>query len=128
MTEMFQKDERAEEIQQTFKYFSDAREDWETEARDDLDFYLGNHYDSAEEEYLSSINQGSYVIDRIYPAVEQLKSMLTAKTPKFTAVGREDSDNKLALTWRTILEYVWDISDGDVRFKEAIHDYATIGV
>ena len=45
MTEMFQKDERAEEIQQTFKYFSDAREDWETEARDDLDFYLGNHYD-----------------------------------------------------------------------------------
>ena len=95
--EMFKKDVRAKEIQDIFTFFSDAREDWENEARDDLDFYLGNHYDSAEEAYLSSINQGSYVIDRIYPAVEQLKSMLTAKTPKFTAVGREDSDNKLAI-------------------------------
>lgn len=126
--EMFQKDARAEAIQDTFEYYSESRSDWENEARDDLDFYLGNHFDSQEEEYLSSINQGSYVIDRIYPAVEQLKSMLTAKTPKFTAIGREDSDNKLAMVWRTILEYVWDVSDGDVKFKEAIHDYATIGV
>ena len=126
--EMFKKDVRAKEIQDIFTFFSDAREDWENEARDDLDFYLGNHYDSAEEAYLSSINQGSYVIDRIYPAVEQLKSMLTAKTPKFTAVGREDSDNKLAMTWRTILEYMWDISDGDTKFKEAIHDYSTVGI
>tara|TARA_Y100000034_G_scaffold136695_1_gene214988 strand:+ start:504 stop:2549 length:2046 start_codon:yes stop_codon:yes gene_type:complete len=125
--EMFQKDARAEAIQDTFEYYSESRSDWENEARDDLDFYLGNHFDSQEEEYLSSINQGSYVIDRIYPAVEQLKSMLTAKTPKFTAIGREDSDNKLAMVWRTILEYVWDVSDGDVKFKEAIHDYATIG-
>ena len=107
--EMFQKDARAEAIQDTFEYYSESRSDWENEARDDLDFYLGNHFDSQEEEYLSSINQGSYVIDRIYPAVEQLKSMLTAKTPKFTAIGREDSDNKLAMVWRTILEYVWDV-------------------
>ncbi len=30
--------------------------------------------------------------------------------------------------WRTLLEYVWDISDGDTQFKQAVHDYATAGM
>lgn len=54
--------------------------------------------------------------------------MLTSKNPKFSAIGREDSDNKLANVWRTILEYVWDISDGDMQFKNAVHDYAVSGL
>jgi hypothetical protein len=57
-----------------------------------------------------------------------LKSLLTSKNPKFSAIGREDSDNKLATVWRTILEYVWDISDGDMQFKNAVHDYAVSGL
>jgi len=54
--------------------------------------------------------------------------LLTSKNPKFSAIGREDSDNKLANVWRTILEYVWDISDGDMQFKNAVHDYAVSGL
>ena len=28
----------------------DARKDWETQAREDIDFYLGNHFIEAEQE------------------------------------------------------------------------------
>jgi len=74
------------------------------------------------------VGQADFVIDRVYAAIEKLKSLLTSRSPKYSAIGREDSDNRLALVWRVILEYVWDISDGDTQFKQAVHDYATTGL
>jgi hypothetical protein len=43
-------------------------------------------------------------------------------------IGREDSDSRIAVVWRTILEYIWDISEGDTQFKQVVHDYTTCGV
>jgi hypothetical protein len=77
---------------------------------------------------LSAVGQGDFIIDRVYAAVDKLKSLLTSRNPKFSAIGREDSDNKLAEVWKTILEYCWDISDGDMQFKQAVHDYAITGM
>ena len=67
-------------------------------------------------------------MDRVYPAVEKLKSVLTATPPVFTAMPREDSDSKVAYLWRTILGYCWDLSDGDTNIKSAIQDYASTGL
>ena len=106
----------------------DARSDWDTEAREAIDFFLGNHYSQEESDALRAVGQGDFVIDRVYAAIEKLKSLLTSKAPKYSAVGREDSDSRMANVWRTLLEYVWDISDGDTQFKQAFHDYATAGM
>tara|TARA_R110002153_G_scaffold114633_2_gene257496 strand:+ start:2982 stop:4880 length:1899 start_codon:yes stop_codon:yes gene_type:complete len=106
----------------------DARADWDMEARDSVDFFLGNHYSQEESDALRAVGQGDFVIDRVYGAIEKLKSLLTSRTPKYSAVGREDSDSKMSKVWRTLLEYIWDISDGDVQFKQAVHDYATAGM
>ena len=40
---------------------------------------------------------------------------------------REDSDSDLANVWKTI-KYIWNISDGNETFKQAIHDYAVTGL
>ena len=106
----------------------DSRVDWDTEARDSIDFFLGNHYTNDESQALQSVGQADFVIDRVYAAIEKLKSLLSSRSPKYSAIGREDSDNRLALVWRVILEYTWDISDGDTQFKQAVHDYATTGL
>ena len=108
--------------------WKDARADWDTEARDSIDFFLGNHYTQEESDALRAVGQGDFVIDRVYAAIEKLKSLLTSRSPKYSAVGREDSDSRISNVWRTILEYIWDISDGDVQFKQAVHDYATAGM
>jgi hypothetical protein len=126
--ENIQKDQRAEEAQQLYRRWLDARQDWDTYAREDMDFYLGNHFNETEADELAERNQSNLTIDRMYSAIEQMKSQLTAKPPKFTAVGREDSDNKMATVWRTILEYIWDISDGNETFKQVVHDYAVTGL
>ena len=53
---------------------------------------------------------------------------MTSRSPKFSVIGREDSDSRIAVVWRTILEYIWDISEGDTQFKQVVHDYTTCGV
>ena len=125
---MIKEDSRAKEIRETFDRWSNAREDWDGAAREDIDFYLGNHFSDEEMDELSSRNQSAVPIDRLYSAIEQFKAIITSKPPKFSAIGREDSDNKIANVWKTILEYIWDISDGDEQFKQAVHDYAVTGL
>jgi hypothetical protein len=111
-----------------FRRWRDAREQWDAEARNAVDFTLGNHYSNEESDALQSVGQADFVIDRVYAAVDKLKSLLTARPARFSVIAREDSDNKLANVWRTILEYVWDISNGDSTFKQVVHDYAVTGL
>ena len=125
---MINEDIRVKEVRELFDRWKDARADWDTAAREDIDFYLGNHFSQAEVDELDSRNQSSMPMDRLYSAIEQFKAIITSKTPKFSAVGREDSDNKLANVWRTILEYIWDRSDGNEIFKQVVHDYAVTGL
>ena len=125
---MISGDKRAEQIRAVFRRWSDARQEWDRHAREDIDFYLGNQFSNTEVDELESRNQSSMPIDRLYSAIEQFKAIITSKPPKFSAVGREDSDSKLASVWKTILEYVWDISDGDEVFKQVVHDYAVTGL
>ena len=125
---MIKEDFRAKEIRELFDRWSNAREDWDVAAREDIDFYLGNHFSNEEMDELASRNQSAVPIDRLYSAIEQFKAIITSKPPKFSAIGREDSDNKLAHVWKVILEYIWDISDGDEQFKQAVHDYTVTGL
>jgi hypothetical protein len=125
---MINQDKRAEEIKERWKRWFDARADWDTQAREDIDFYLGNHFTDAEAKELAERNQMGLPIDRLYAAIEQFKAIITSKPPKFSATGREESDTKLANVWKTILEYIWDQSDGDEVFKQVIHDYSVSGL
>jgi hypothetical protein len=125
---MIPQDKRAEEIKERWKRWFDARSDWDTQAREDIDFYLGNHFTDEEAKELAERNQMGLPIDRLYAAIEQFKAIITSKPPKFSAVGREDSDTRLASVWKTILEYIWDHSDGDEVFKQVIHDFSVTGL
>jgi regulator of replication initiation timing len=121
-------DPRAEYNQDLYRRWRDARADWDSEARKDVDFYLGNHFTSSESDELKSRNQADVPMDRISPAVEKLKATLTSRPPTFTITPREDSDVQISSIWRTILGFVWDISTGDAQMKQAIHDYAISGL
>ena len=125
---MIKEDFRAKEIKETFDRWHNAREDWDVAAREDIDFYLGNHFSDEEADELASRNQSAVPMDRLYSAIEQFKAIITSKPPKFSAVAREDSDTKMANVWKVILEYIWDISEGNEQFKQAIHDYTVTGL
>ena len=124
----FPEDVRAKKVKELYKSWSDARKDWEQGAREDIDFYLGNHWTDAEVDELASRNQSSLSVDRLYSAIEQFKAITTARPPKFRAIAREDSDVKMSHVINTILHYIWEISDGNEMFKQVVHDYAICGI
>ena len=125
---MIEQDKRAIEIKELWQRWDDARREWADHAREDIDFYLGNHFSESEQDELQSRNQSDIPLDRIYSAIEQFKAIITSKPPKFSAMPREDSDSDLANVWKVILEYIWNISDGNEIFKQVIHDYAVTGL
>ena len=125
---MIEKDKRVEQVRELWRRWSDARKEWEDHAREDIDFYLGNHFSASEADELEARNQSNIPLDRIYSAIEQFKAIITSKPPKFSAMPREDSDSDLASVWKTILEYIWNVSDGNEIFKQVIHDYAVTGL
>ena len=125
---MIETNKDAQYIKELWRRWYNARSEWDTQAREDIDFYLGNHFTPDEVDALNERNQSSLPLDRLYSAIEQFKAIITSKPPKFSAVGREDSDVKMANVWKTILEYIWDISDGDETFKQVVHDYAVTGL
>mgnify|MGYP006402120147 FL=1 len=123
-----EKDSRATYNEDLYRDWRDARADWDTEARNDIDFYLGNHFTESESDELSSRNQADIPMDRVSSAIEKFKAVLTSRPPAFTITPREDSDVQVASLWRTVMGYVWQISDGDWQMKQAIQDYATTGM
>ena len=125
---MIEQDKKAIEIKELWKRWDDARREWTDHAREDIDFYLGNHFSSQEQDELESRNQSNIPLDRLYGAIEQFKAIITSKPPKFSAMPREDSDSDLANVWKVILEYIWNISDGNEVFKQVVHDYAVTGL
>ena len=121
-------DKRALTNRELFDRYKNDRTAWEVDARQDLDFYLGNHFTQSESNELASRNQADVPMDRISPAVERLKSMLTSRPPVFTVVPREDSDTSLAYLWREVMGFAWQNSEGDAQVKQAIHDYCVVGL
>jgi len=125
---MIESDKKAIYVKELYDRWSDARKEWEDHAREDIDFYLGNHFSEDEAQALAERNQSNIPLDRIYSAIEQFKAIITSKPPKFSAMPREDSDSDLAAVWRTIMDYIWNISDGNEVFKQTIHDYSVTGL
>jgi len=125
---MIETNKQVEYIKEMWRRWSDARKEWENHAREDIDFYLGNHFSESEVDELESRNQTSVPMDRLYSAIEQFKAIITSKPPKFSATPREDSDSDLANVWKSVMEYVWDVSDGNEVFKQAVHDYTVTGL
>jgi len=108
------------------KYMA-AQSTWADQAREDDEFRNGVQWSPVEEAELIAKNQYPIVVNRIYPAVEQAKALLTSNKPRFTSTGREDSDTKLGALFADLLTYIWDISVGNMELKTAIDDYYVRG-
>ena len=116
------------ETLQLYKDYSKKRDAWAQQAKEDKEFRLGRQWTKEQSEVLEARGQAPIVINRIHPAVESAKAMLTAKRPSFRCAPREDSDNKVAQVMSNLLSYMYDISDGESIIKQAIDDYYVMGV
>jgi len=117
-----------DETLQLFDDYSSKRDNWASQAKEDKEFRLGKQWTADQRKVLEGRGQAPIVINRVHPAVESAKAMLTANRPSFRCAPREDSDNKVAQVMSALLTYMYDISDGRTVIRQAVDDYYTMGM
>jgi len=117
-----------EETHTLFRKYTKERETWAKHAQEDREFRLGKQWSSEQKTVLEARGQAPIVVNRIHPAVETAKAMLTSSRPSFRCSAREDSDNKISNVFNTMLEYVYDNSDGAAVLKNVVDDYYVSGM
>ena len=113
------------ETQELFDRYSEneARTTWANHAQEDEEFRFGKQWTAEQKAELEKRGQAPVVVNRIHPAVETAKAMLTSRKPGFKSSAREDSDNKVAKVMDALFEYIWDISDGNTQFRDVVDKY-----
>ena len=111
-----------------YKDYSKKRDSWAQQAKEDKEFRLGRQWTKEQSETLEARGQAAIVVNRIHPAVETAKAMLTSNRPSFRCAPREDSDRKLANVMSALLSYMYDISDGRTVIRQVVDDYYVMGL
>ena len=117
-----------EETQDLFTDYSNNREKWAIQAQEDREFRLGQQWTKEQARTLKERGQAPIVVNRLHPAVEMAKALLTANRPQFRVSPREDSDNQVAQLINGLLAYMWDISDGVSTLRGVVDDYYVCGM
>lgn len=104
------------------------RQLWVTAAREDEEFRYGRQWTDSQIAELNERGQAAIVINRIHPAVEAAKAMLTANNPTFRVAPTEDSDNKTAHALNGLIQYIWNISEGNRQFSQMVDKYFVRGL
>ena len=123
-----QRRKRASDIKALWRKYSDKASAWRQVAMENRRFRLGEQWTREQEAELARRGQAALVDNRIHPAVETGKALLTANRPAFRAAAREDSDVKVARVIDDLLAYVWDTSDGMAQFRAALDNYYVDGI
>jgi len=122
------KNKTVERVHELFREYSNYRDSWATHVQEDREYRLGRQWSEAQVEKLKTRGHSPIVVNRIHPAVETAKALLTANRPQFRVSPREDSDNKVAQVVNGMLEYIFDISDGITVMRSVIDDYYVSGM
>jgi regulator of replication initiation timing len=120
--------EIVEETQRLWDLYKRKRDHWEFQAREDQEYRLGRQWTKEQETTLKARGQAPIVVNRVHPAVETAKALLTANRPSFKVSPREDSDVKVANVLNQLLSYMYDISDGRAVVRQAVDDYYVTGM
>ena len=122
------KESIADETKRLFDLYKRKRDTWENQAREDQEYRLGRQWTTEQIKTLENRGQAPIVVNRIHPAVETAKALLTANRPSFKVSPREDSDTKVANVLNALLSYMYDMSDGRTIIRQAIDDYYVTGM
>ena len=110
------------------EHYMNMRTEWATKFREAEEFRNGAQWSSEQINELKKRGQTPIVVNRIHPAVETAKAMLTARKPEFRATAREDSDRKVADVFSALFQWMFDISAAEVELKRMIDDYYVGGM
>ena len=122
-------DKRANRIRKLFDAINDStRQNWETVNQEGHDFYLDNQIDEQDKQQLEDQGMPTFTVNRIIPVVEMLNYYATSNTPRWQAIGSEESDSDVAAVYADVADYIWHNSNGQALYSNVISDSVTKSV
>ena len=107
---------------------SGNRDTWANQAVKDKAFVNSDMWTVAQKRAADADGKSTPEPNEMKPARDQVIGMLIAQSPRFHAIGREDSDAKSSSHVASLFSYIWYISKGNVRFKKGCEDFEDIGM
>ncbi len=104
---------------------SHTRTKWEYINQKGFDFSNDNQLTENERAALADQGMPTFTINRITPIVEMLNFYATANNPRWQAIGVDGSDSDIAAVFSDMADYVWNLSDGNSLYSNAINDCIT---
>ena len=107
-----------ESLSTTFRY----------QMAEDEEFYLGKQLTTPQKEYLISVGQPPEANNKIRPAVETVLSNISASSPEWDCDPMGKGDEEFAYICNTMLDRIWEDSDGGVQYRQICKDYIVKGL
>jgi len=108
-------------------YKNNNRVDWANEVIDDRAFMAGAMWSAADEKKNEARGQVSPVTNELIPTIDLVIQQLTENNPRFTTVGTERSDTKVASNVADLMSHIWYVSDGDEHGERVARDFEVDG-
>jgi hypothetical protein len=105
-----------------------TRKQWEFVNQKGYEFSHDDQLSQDEKNALEDQGMPTFTINRIMPVVEMLNFYATAQQPRWQAVGVEGSDIDVAAVFSDLSDYIWNFSDGNTLYSNAVNDSITKGI
>jgi len=97
-----------------------SRTKWQVQEQRSWDFYLNAQLTEKERSELEEAGMPTFIINRITPIIETMKYFVTARNPKWRAVGVKGDDVRLANIVTDLMDYSWYISGGKAILSSVV--------
>ena len=111
------------------------RQKWVESSERAYNFFLGNQLTKEEKQTLQEKKMPTFIVNKITPQIELMMYFLTARNPRWQAVGVDETDSEQAEIHAKMAQYVWSISKGQTILAQIVRDalskslgYVKIGV
>jgi hypothetical protein len=116
-------DKKAQDIRNLYNNSKTSQRDkWRASSEIAYNYFLGNQLTAEEVAELEAKKMPTFIINKMTPQLELMMYFLTARNPRWQAVGADETDSAQAEIHGKMAQYIWTISSGQTILAQIIRD------
>ena len=101
---------------------------WRTSIKENRAFVASMQWEQEDSDALEAADQPALCVNETTPARDQVVANLTKNSPRWMSYGREKSDVNVASKVSSLMEWIWQNSDCDIKNATATEDFIDTGM
>tara|TARA_Y100000310_G_scaffold114559_1_gene113039 strand:- start:2125 stop:4161 length:2037 start_codon:yes stop_codon:yes gene_type:complete len=118
----------AADVRDTYVLCEGMSSTYRYQMAEDEEFFLGHQLTLPQKQYLLSVGQPPESNNKIRPAVETVLANISASSPEWDCDPMGKGDEEFAYICNSMLDRIWEDSDGSVQYRQVCKDYIVKGL